>query len=672
MRISRSASLGGPERRAPGLGERGPPGHGRLGPGPARGRAHRCSTRTAAEADALSSATRATSSGDLLSDHAIRRPASGRAARTGPGASGREPPEGGQRVLAAADPDPRAPARLRGPRRARRRIRGRRRSGPKPWPPSSAPWPLCPSQEPQALLQLGDRFRRHAATRRRAAAAYDRLDREYPASAQAQRRRAPPRAPWPRSCRPRPPEARRERRPPEGAGASRRRRRTRPRRRRFSAALERVPRATTPTSRASAWAAPSSPWAATRGRGGSVRSAAPRRTRPRPPTCWPDQARATRQPGRVRGGGRAIPRDALGRRSPARPRQQLPEGRARRRGAALLPAAAAGPYPSGKHAERAAWRVGWADYRAGRYEEAADAPRGSGTARAHPAAPPPASSTGRAARARLSGRWNRARAALRRDGAALQARLPRPARAGGPGRGCPRGPRRRLAAAPARGGRAHRRPRAAAHAHPPAAAHRPARRGAATSCAPFPSPTVGQATIAWIEWRRGQLRPAIIAMKRAYPEYIGEAGDRLPDGGLADPLPHRLRGRPRGQGHRGERSIPRWWPPSICQESTFDAGAVSRAGARGLMQIMPARAASSPATWASRYRRAALHDPVTSLDFGTRYLRQMPDRFDGRVERALAAYNAGPHRVDAWTALRPDIPPRSSWRASPSPRPATT
>jgi soluble lytic murein transglycosylase len=34
----------------------------------------------------------------------------------------------------------------------------------------------------------------------------------------------------------------------------------------------------------------------------------------------------------------------------------------------------------------------------------------------------------------------------------------------------------------------------------------------------------------------------------------------------------------------------------------------------------------------------------------------MLDRFGGREERALAAYNAGPHRVDAWTATRPDFP----------------
>jgi peptidoglycan lytic transglycosylase len=46
---------------------------------------------------------------------------------------------------------------------------------------------------------------------------------------------------------------------------------------------------------------------------------------------------------------------------------------------------------------------------------------------------------------------------------------------------------------------------------------------------------------------------------------------------------------------------------------------------------------------------------VRSLQYGTRYLRQMIDRFGGRVERALAAYNAGASRVVAWTAARPDM-----------------
>jgi soluble lytic murein transglycosylase len=91
----------------------------------------------------------------------------------------------------------------------------------------------------------------------------------------------------------------------------------------------------------------------------------------------------------------------------------------------------------------------------------------------------------------------------------------------------------------------------------------------------------------------------------------------------------------------------------ILQESTFDPDALSHAGARGLMQVIPATGRKLARDLRVPFRRAALHDPKTSLDFGTLYLRQMTDRYEGRVERVLASYNAGPHRVDAWTALHP-------------------
>jgi soluble lytic murein transglycosylase len=164
-----------------------------------------------------------------------------------------------------------------------------------------------------------------------------------------------------------------------------------------------------------------------------------------------------------------------------------------------------------------------------------------------------------------------------------------------------------------------------------------------------------QATIAALEARRGRLRPAITAMKRAYPDHVGASGDRLPDAvwRILYPLEYReaLERRARAAG-----VDPALVAALICQESTFEAGAVSKAGARGLMQIMPATGQFLARLLGVRYRREALHDPETSLEFGMRYLRDMLDRFGGSVERALAAYNAGPHRVDAWTAGRPDMP----------------
>jgi len=169
-----------------------------------------------------------------------------------------------------------------------------------------------------------------------------------------------------------------------------------------------------------------------------------------------------------------------------------------------------------------------------------------------------------------------------------------------------------------------------------------------------PPTPVGQATIARIEARRGRLRSAIIAMKRAFPEYVSAAGDTLSEEVWRTLYPIEFRELLTAKS-QAEGLDPAVVAALVCQESTFDPGAVSRAGARGLMQVIPPTGRQLARNLGVPYRSRALHDPATSLDFGTRYLRQMLDRFEGRIERALAAYNAGPHRVDAWTAGRPDI-----------------
>jgi soluble lytic murein transglycosylase-like protein len=88
------------------------------------------------------------------------------------------------------------------------------------------------------------------------------------------------------------------------------------------------------------------------------------------------------------------------------------------------------------------------------------------------------------------------------------------------------------------------------------------------------------------------------------------------------------------------------------------------------MQVMPATGRRIARAKGVRYKRAALNDPMTSLDFGTHYLRQMSERFTGAVEQVLAAYNAGPHRVDAWTAMRGEQSPRGVHRDHPLQRDA--
>lgn len=87
----------------------------------------------------------------------------------------------------------------------------------------------------------------------------------------------------------------------------------------------------------------------------------------------------------------------------------------------------------------------------------------------------------------------------------------------------------------------------------------------------------------------------------------------------------------------------------IRQESLFRTGAVSHAGARGLMQLMPATARRVAKTSGKRYIRSKLTtDPSYNMILGQRYLDGLIDDFDGSYILALAGYNAGPSRSRAW------------------------
>lgn len=93
----------------------------------------------------------------------------------------------------------------------------------------------------------------------------------------------------------------------------------------------------------------------------------------------------------------------------------------------------------------------------------------------------------------------------------------------------------------------------------------------------------------------------------------------------------------------------------IRQESAYEGFIASGAGARGLMQIMPATGAqlASELGWPENYTEADLNRPYISMVFGANYLRKQKNYFDGDLFAALAAYNGGPGNTIAWKALMP-------------------
>jgi len=162
------------------------------------------------------------------------------------------------------------------------------------------------------------------------------------------------------------------------------------------------------------------------------------------------------------------------------------------------------------------------------------------------------------------------------------------------------------------------------------------------------------ATIAYALNRRGDLRPGITAMRRAYPQFIAEGGEALPSGILTVIFPidyWNLIYK-----YATARSLdPYLMAALIAQESTFDPNVKSGANAWGLMQVLPSTGRQYAARLGIRpFRTTRLTEPETNIRIGMALFADLVRQF-GNVAPALAAYNAGQDRAEKWLAERPGL-----------------
>ena len=161
------------------------------------------------------------------------------------------------------------------------------------------------------------------------------------------------------------------------------------------------------------------------------------------------------------------------------------------------------------------------------------------------------------------------------------------------------------------------------------------------------SPAI-QATIGWIYNRRGDLRAGINAMKRAYPQYLAAGGEKMPPALLKVLFPVNYWADIRR--YASEHQLdPYMLAALIAQESTFTADVKSAANAYGLMQLLPStgRVYARKVGISKKFSLSLLTTADSNLRMGTAYFADLVRQFGG-AHFALATYNAGPNRVQRW------------------------
>jgi soluble lytic murein transglycosylase len=147
---------------------------------------------------------------------------------------------------------------------------------------------------------------------------------------------------------------------------------------------------------------------------------------------------------------------------------------------------------------------------------------------------------------------------------------------------------------------------------------------------------------------RGERLTAIPYLETAYPELLSDPSPSIPARHREALFPLERWDEIRSAG-RSHSLDPFLVSAVILQESAFNPLAVSRAGALGLMQLMPATGrALARRLKAGRINKERLFEPDLNITLGTAYLADLVRKYDGKIEPALAAYNAGTTRADRW------------------------